>query len=411
MRGWYSLALSSTGKKLSRPLRIADAPAEVGLVAVKAASKDQRSTTTADLNASGFVLVTTRPGANIEVSATVLGRHGELKAGPTVLAQEEADVLWVDAIATTRGWLVLWAVRRDDRADVLGIELSATGDHVGKSKVLVEGARAWQAAPVAGGAALGAVLAGQRRGAPGPVQAVFFDAAGNRVALPTTVRTETSGGLDLDMVVIGSSLVMGWSDRSEIETKVYVASLDARGKVTQSPVAATGSIGEEALIQLVPPANAGSPGYLVWENLTEQSDQTRAIRLAPIHADGTLRKARAQLNLVADANAVPEFGAMPDGLGSLTLAPACPKQQGCADAPSVPTYVQFDKKLALVASEPVRLDALNGAAASLSWSLTCHQPGCFSLAALEDSPATIFAVHLGACGSSSAYRPQYARKG
>ena len=148
-RGWYSLALSSTGKKLSRPLRIADAPAEVGLVAVKAASKDQRSTTTADLNASGFVLVTTRPGANIEVSATVLGRHGELKAGPTVLAQEEADVLWVDAIATTRGWLVLWAVRRDDRADVLGIELSATGDHVGKSKVLVEGARAWQAAPVA----------------------------------------------------------------------------------------------------------------------------------------------------------------------------------------------------------------------------------------------------------------------
>jgi hypothetical protein len=115
---------------------------------------------------------------------------------------------------------------------------------------------------------------------------------------------------------------------------------------------------------------------------------------------------RGQVKLQAD-DAVPEFRATPAGVAALTLAAACPRGRSCEAAPTLPTFVQFDRKFELVASEPMRLDALDGGAVTLSWGLSCQVLGCIALAAVESSPAPVFAVRLQA--QSKTWRPAGAR--
>ena len=60
----------------------------------------------------------------------------------------------------------------------------------------------------------------------------------------------------------------------------------------------------------------------------------------------------------------------------------------------MPTFVSFGPTLDLKASEPLRLEALDGAPAELGWALSCGDRQCFALAALGDSPAPVFVAKL-----------------
>jgi hypothetical protein len=397
-RAWFSLPLAASGSPVGKALRVADAADDIGLVTLRpAGGGKQRGAAAGEpgLQASGFILVSTQPGAPSEVRATLLGPRGELQGGPTLLSEAESDVLWIDALPTSTGTLVLWAVRRDDCADLFGVDLGVAGEKQGAVQTVLRDARAWQVAQTDGGAAVAAVLAGEERAEGGTVAIAFVDGTATPVGKPVVLSDRPTASLDIDLTRLGNGLVVAWSDRREIEAKVYLARMGARGQIEQAAKPVTGSLGDEALVALVPPFNAGSPAYLVWENLGERTESSRAIRIARIAVDGTVAQPRARLTLTAD-DAVPELSATADGLAALTLAPACLRGQACDAAPTVPTFVAFDQNLEPVASEPMRLDALDGSAATLSWSLRCEQTGCVSLAALEKSPAPVYAVRLQA---------------
>ncbi len=397
-RAWFSLPLDAKGSPMGKPLRVAEAADEIGLVTVRPAggeSKRGAATGEPGLDASGFIVVSTRSGTPTELQAMLLGPRGELQGGPTLLGEADSDVLWIDALPTATGTLVLWAVRRNDRADLFGVDLGVAGEKQGAVQTVLRDARAWQVAPTDGGAAVAAVLAGSERGEGGTVGVAFVDGTAAPVGEPVILSDRSTASLDIDLTRLGNHLVVAWSDRREIEAKVYLARMGARGQIEQTPKPVTGSLGDEALVQLVPPFNGGSPAYLVWENLGERAEGSRAIRIARIAVDGTVAEPRARLTLVSD-DGVPELSATPNGLAALTLAPACLREQACDAAPTVPTFVAFDQSLEAVASEPMRLDVLDGSAATLSWSLRCEQTGCVSLAALEKSPAPVYAVRLQA---------------
>jgi len=404
-RAWFSLALDPSGSPMGEPLRVADAADDIGLVTVRpAGGEPQGAAASGDpgLQASGFVLVSTRPGTPTEVQAMLLGPRGELQGGPTLLGEADSEVLWIDAVPTGTGTLVLWAVRRDDRADLFGVDLGVAGEKQGAVQTVLRDARAWQVAQTDGGAAVAAVQSAGKPGNGGTVAVAFVDGTAAPVGKPVTLSDRPTASLDVDLTRLGNDLVVAWSDRREIEAKVYLARMGARGQIQEPPKPVTGSLGDEALVQLVSPFNAGSPAYLVWENLGERQESLRAIRIARIGVDGTVAEPRARLTLSSD-DAVPEFSATANGVAALTLAPACLREQPCDAAPTVPTFVAFDQNLDAVASEPMRLDALGGSAATLSWSLRCEHTGCVSLAALEKSPAPVYAVRLQA--RSQAWTP------
>ncbi len=398
-RRWYTVALGADSSPPAKPLALTDAPGQVGLVAVKPAggpAKAAGAGKPAGLGQPGFVVVSTRRGfGSQQVEAMVLGVRGELSGGPTALAEPAGDVLWVDAVPTSRGTLALWAVQHGDRADLFDVELGAAGEMAGAVHKVLEGARAWQVVPVKGGAALAAVVADKGHSSAGPVDLLYLDLDG-KAGKPLEVSKSPTAELDLDMTRVEGSLLLAWSDERDLEPRVYLASVDATGKLSHPPTPATERVGEQALVRLVRPFEDHGPAYIAWENLTELPEHGTAIKLAPVAADAKLGPSRGVLYMSAEDGSVPEMKATRGGVAALTLAPACRRGGDCDSAEKLPTFIEYDRNMRVVATEPARLSVLGGAGVSLAWGLTCRSRGCMALAALSKSPAPIYALDLTA---------------
>ncbi len=393
-RGWFSVPLGDNGKPLADPLRIGDAPAELGLVAVRpSGGEGVDNPVPGALQAQGFVIIATHQGdANREIEAIALGTRGELRGGPTVLATSGDDVVWIDAVPTRRSTLALWAVKHENRADVYAVELGLASERMGSPQLVVRGARAWQVAPLADGAAVAAVM-GVEGSANGPVRLVYVDQSG-KPSRPLEVSAERTAEIDLDMVRSGDGLVLAWSDDRGIEPAVYSAAVDGKGSLSRPPTRLTPPSGEQALVRLVRPFDATTPAWIAWENTAERSDRGRLLELATLSPDGTLGGVRGELRMTAGDTGVPELHATPGGLGALLLAPECQRGKPCDNADKLPTFVQFDDQANVVSTEPIRLAPLGGKGADLAWGLSCSKRGCTALAAQATSPAPLYSVDL-----------------
>ncbi len=397
-RRWYTVALAADSTPLGKPLALTDAPDQVGLVAVNPAGGPAKAVGAgkpAGLEQPGFVVLSTRRGfGSQQIEAMVLGVRGELRGGPTALAEPAGEVLWVDAVPTSRGTLALWAVQHGRSANLFSVELGAAGQMVGDVHSVLKDARAWQAVPVKGGAAIAAVVAHKGRDSAGPVEVVYLDLDG-KAGKPLVVSSSPTAELDLDMARVQGSLVLAWSDERDLEPRIYLAAIDASGKLVHAPAPATARVGEQALVRVVHPFEGQGRAYLAWENLTERPVHGRALKLAPLGADAKLGKSRAVLLMSAEDGSVPEMAATPDGLAALTLAPACRKGKDCSNADDLPTFIRYGHDMHVVSAEPARLAALGGRGVSLAWGLTCRRHGCSMLAAEAKSPAPVFSVDLG----------------
>ncbi len=375
-------ALVTGGKSVAT---LGDAPPQLGLVVVRPTG-------------SGHLLAYTRPAeAGFLVEARSVGAGGEPLGAPTVVAGPEQDVLWVEALAVRGGSLVLWAVRRADRADVWAASLDAAGARATEPAVVVKNARAWQVAPGDDGAIVATVTAGPEPGSPGPLVVTPVSPQGRAETKATVVSETVTADLDLDFARAGGGYVLAWSDRDRIDSRVMLAALDAGGRPRGAPRAATPGRGEQALVAVVRPHSKAGTAYLAWENLLDRPSSAREILVAPLSAEGALGAERAVIGIVASDGTVPELVATRDGLAALTLAPPCAVSQPCEGADGVPTFVRFDRHLAPIEAEPLRLDALEGEAAAMAWGLHCADE-CGVLAAEGSAPARVFSVTLRSLG-------------
>jgi len=387
-RAWFSAALSETGKPLGKPLRLGDAPRELGLVAVRPEGPP-------DARESGFVVLSTHKTTGDTLEALLIGPRGELRAPMSTLIEQSSPIQWIEAVGTSQGTLIFWASRRGEQteADMYGLMLDRNGKKLAPSVVLLSGARAWQATRTRDGAALAAVVP-PKVGAPrGSVQLLLLGAEGRPLGKTLVVSAEPSAEADLDVASVGERLVLAWSDRRNPEPRLYIAAVDTSGAIVKKPTPAVEPFGEQALVRLVPPFGSGN-AYLVWENLLEPPPAGRSLEIAPVKGDGTVGAERATLSLLAEDGTIPELRAGASGLAGLTLAAACPKGQTCQDPERLPTYIGLAPTLDVIASEPLRLNALEGRAATLGWGLTCASSNCFVLAALPTTPAPVFTVEL-----------------
>jgi hypothetical protein len=393
--GWRVRPLGRDGRPRGSTLRIADAPLSVGLVAVKSAGP-LASHAGPNLG-SGFLVASSEQRGEVSVvQAMLVSSAGELVGGPTVLEQKAESVLWLDAVSTPEGTLVLWAKRTGKTAELDAIGLGPRAERQPSAEIVAKDLLAWQVVPGAPGSAAALVaLVSATNQATGPLTVHALDAYGKSRGTPVVVSSSATANPDVDMARVGDRFVVGWSDIRSGESRVYLAALDPSGALHGEAAPATGSTDEEALVRLAGASESTKLGFLAWEDLLDRPQEGRAIRLAPVDASARVGGARAELRVI-EPDHTPELAPVQGGLGALTRAPFCRKGSHCDQAEGVPTFVQFDPSLKVVASEPMRLEALSGKLAPSSWGLSCWPDQCVALAATPSAPALVYAVRLAA---------------
>ncbi len=373
---WFTRDLT---RKEAKPLRVADAPSELGLVAVKSAGA----------KGSGYIAINSAKNSDGEaITVMLLGPSGSLASGPTGLAQGPEPVLWVDVVPTRAGAIALWALQKGGAAEIWSSQLGKSGENIGAATRVVRKARAWQAATADGGAAVGFVSG--EPGSAGTVQLTFLDTTGRIDGETLTVSPKATAESDLDMARVGAQFVLAWSDTRNVESQIYTATINSRGKLAAPAKPAGTAMGDQALLRLIAPHAKGSSAYLAWENLEGSTE--RLIHIGALNRSGQITGSTATLKMAADG--APEFAATKKGVAALTIAPACQHKQACDSPDLLPTFAEFDATLQPVASEPMRLHQLSGRAVGLAWGLHCPDAKCFTLAAEETSPAPIFRVQV-----------------
>lgn len=385
-RGWYVATATPEGTLRTAPKRVADAPPEVGVVVVRGRP-----------DGPGFTILSTRRTPLSEwVEATLFDDNGAVVAGPRALAELHGAALWVEVVSLGERRLVLWAQPKDELADVVGVVLNARAEPEGSPVVLASGVKAWQAVAFGGRAALGTVSGDGR------VLVTLTDVRPDAKAKPIVVSAGGHAQADFDVAVVENSLLVAWSDTRDGESRVYRAVVANDGNVSVPDGPLTQPLGEQALVRVV--SRPGAPrAFAAWENLADRDGDVRAFDVAGIDPQGRATAERARVELESDEESVPEFAAAGDGVAALTLAAACPREGDCGDADVMPTFVRFGANLHVQASEPLRLENLDGAPAELGWELSCREAHCFALAALGDAPAPVFLTTLER--RSDAFRP------
>ena len=392
-RSLFAAAIDAQGIP-AKPARIGNLASELDLVLV-------RGFGAASAKAVGkprFAIVTTRKSEQkTSIDVTALNASAVALWGPTTLVERAARVLWVGFVVAGEQPLVLWAeqpsgAKPGDPASVFGMSV-ATDGKAQPPVAIVNKACVWQAAAVAGRAAVASVKPGPNGCATGTVT---LDLLGPNAKPEKTVELGGRAALDLDLVASPDAFVLAWSDREQLEPRAFTAVVDVRGAVRSPAGAAVAALGEQAVIALSPGPTPSSPAFLVWENLAERPEGARFFEISALNANGRGSGAHSRLLYGRADGGAPELAPNGAGLAALTLAPACSgdSDEAC-DGPPVPTFVAFDAGLKVRASEPLLLDTLGGHAADLGWGLTCQAGGgCFALAAPSKSPAALFTVQL-----------------
>ena len=380
-RRFTVVPLSAEGRPTAEPRAVADAPNELGIVAARPFG-------------SGYVLAYTRKDSSEEsLEALCLDASGKPLAPPSALGSVRGEVLWVEAISTESGALVLYGSRPAGTRKPAEIGAIALGSACrGQSPVtVVKEALAWQAVGL-GSAVLVTVIKPfpGAAGGLGSVEGLLLNADGSERA-QLTVNREPSADLDLDAMAIGDRAVIAFSDHRGLEPRVVTAVVDAKGALLEPPTPLTPSDGEQTLVRLVP---AGDRGFVAWENLRSSPASARTLKLSALDQKGKLQGPLAELDYANGEGGAPEFAVGPRGLTALTIAPVCPRSGVCNAPTTAPFFVEFDASFAPVAAEPLRLEPLSGRRAEIGFGLACSASDCFSLAAMARAPAPVFAAQL-----------------
>lgn len=388
-RFFSAVALSAEGRPEGPIREVAPAPETLGLVAVRAVKQ-------------GYLLAHTgASGASELLSVLCLDAGGRTSKsiGPMKLS---GAVLWIEAVPAPDGAMVFYAAEPDpgERRAEVGAFTVNTDCTASPPRILARNVLAWQALA----SDPGAVLAVTRRSSGDRAQVEALRIDQHAQLLTTTRVTEaTRVGLDLDAARIGDAVVLAWTDRIGFEPRLMGAAIDSAGRLQEPPQSLTPAQGEQALIRIVPPASAGGDGFLAWENLSSSPlEPERIVHLSRLDANAKLTGPRARLRYQGDLGSVPELCATSRGLAALTTASLCFGNRPCDTAIRGPIFVELNRDLEPIATEPLRLEPLKRAWAELGFGLGCTREGCFAIAAQNQTPSPIFAVQLETRPSSFA---------
>ena len=380
-RSWFARALSAHGDSAGDIVRLGDAPTELGLVTVRPLHE-------------GFALLSTHKVSDGEVvELSLLSDRGAKVAGPTSIGRATGSVLWIEAIASAHGASVLWAASKAGRAEIWAAEIDGKAELSGQPRLLARDAGAWQAVAFGKGFALGVTHVGKASGAHGPIDLTL--ASDPSAPLPPIVlNSEASADLDLDLALLGTQVVVAWSDHRGGENRAFSCAVDQSGKLTAPAAPATPPLGEQAVLRVVSPAEGSTRGFLAWEALDAQTPTHRTFQVAEFQPNGRVSSPRGLFEYWKMDGSMPEIAATPRGVAVLTLAPVCERGAACASSSLVaPEFLELDRDFVVRSTEPVWPEVANSPA-NLAWNLTCPNQACFALSAPSGAQAAVSLTRL-----------------
>lgn len=339
------------------------------------------------------------------ISTLVFSASGEPKGEATIVTHRADRVLYVDVVQLEGGAVLVYGTQKGDAAELVALPIDEDGRPRGSASVLANDALAWQAVSLGESGALAIVArsddAKSRARFLGQVALVRFDREGRPLGDRSLVSASPTAEADIDAMPLGDRLLLAWTDKRRADAQAHLAVVSPSGQLEVEPRTLTAPRGDQALLGLTAPLDAGSEGSVLvaWEELGQETTapelppQARVVRLGLVGSDGMLKPRTATLAL-GGLEGAPELAASKDGWVAVTLAPACARQAACTTAaPLVPTAVHFDRDLGVLGSEPLTTEAFGPAA--LAWGLSCTPSGsCSTLAASTSTPTPVASIEL-----------------
>jgi hypothetical protein len=328
------------------------------------------------------------------LSVAGVGPDGAALIPPIELARTTDDIVWVELVATARGEICIWAEEtRGSDANILAVALDPNGKPRGVPSRVARGVAAWQAVSTVAGAGLALVSSAGAKSAGSSIEWLKLDSEGRPVGPATPVASSANKVTDIDLARVHDSVIFAWTDRSEPDPTVWLASIDGDGKPKPAhPVTARSGGAKLSAI-----GGGKSNGLVIWEEARRRPRQERRLHAARIDSEGVLATDGSAV-IEADTSGVPEIAALDAGFALLVRARTCadppvPGDPQCSEAPAVPLLLRLDLALHVAETEPIRIDE-GQEIATLAWGLSCEEGQCLVLAAGQETPARVRAVQL-----------------
>jgi hypothetical protein len=369
---------------------VAECESDLGLVVLKPVGNEKQA----------LVLYSTQSEEQTtKVRALLLDGEGKPKNTTLELVTLRSALLWLDVIDTRSGPIVLYAVNRDERAEIRAVGLNPNHSLRFADREVASGLRAWQAVKSPDGAALAVVTAGEK-GRGGQVSLRLLDDQATLVGKPIELSNEGTAEIDLDLTRVRKAYVLAWSERRRVDSTVMLAAVDAKGNVMTPPSRATRPLGEQSLVRLIPPGPLGKAA-LLWEELNLPNERRR-LSLAEVDENGKIASSTVYLPCVGQGNQVPEIVATSKGWSLLTIDDGAPSTNGEERNP-VPVYLELGPEMIARSKQDLRFGATNNEIPLLAWGLVCQQ-GCRMTAAFDGDNVQIKNIKFGDVGLESSRR-------
>lgn len=361
---WKTQALDERNTP-APPRELGPAPADVTLLSLRPGHQ------------GGFALAWSRrvPGGHV-IEAQDLGPDGAPRGGVIQVHQGAEPPAWLDVAPSATGLRVFFTTLAAGGGRIHGAEIA--GGATQGVQVLLDQAASWQIAAASRGTLLLAVLGdGYGPAAGRPVAIPVLDGA--RPGSLSPLQQEPILGSELEALVVGDRVFVGWDDRG-LDLKVKIAALAPDGKLLTPPTAALPSIGDQGLVHLAPGCDGGL--LVAWDDLSlPRAPSNRWIRLSSL--DARLSPGGPQAALRHDADdGFPLLQPSPDGFAALTVARPCPDRLPC-DLPPRPLFLRLGPDLAPRLHAPLLL--ASGEPPAAAWGLRCGPDTCHALASVAAS--------------------------
>lgn len=330
----------------------------------------------------GEVLVSTvhkKAGQEV-LTATRLTAEGVFEAGPQVLATTPNAILFTRVVPTALGAVVVWVERAAGAADLYSIVIDEKGPR--RATRQARGISAWQV--VARGGAIAVVT---REGADAP--SLMFRHLGDRgdtIGAPIELARNVAGGMDVDLAVNRSHILVAWSEAGAYHSELRGALLDASGNVIRASFPLTAPRGDQVLLS-VQGAEESEHFHVAWREPLEAHHGRPSVFMGQLTIESPSVVPRYSLNAARRDALLPIFFAKGEALAILTDVSCESGMPGCAES--------LERASLLLPGEDAAPRGatlrVNSRRPTMAWDLSCARDRCLYLLSDGSDPAR---VHL-----------------
>ncbi len=380
-RRWVVQPIGTAGSPASSPKNLTDAPDDVSFAVLRANDAADR-----------FAAVWSGEGVDGNALFAAVMRADGTSLGVIEVVHGPQPCLWAEPVPVRDGFVVLWAEQSGSHARILARKVDAAGVLHGEPTVIDDTALAWQAEATGSGAAIVITRAVPGVAALGTVVLRLVDAQAQPAGDPQLISDRPTAQLDVDVARIRDSLLIAWTDRRDLDSRVWVAVTDLAGKIREPGHGATEPLGDQALIDIVSPADPSvDRALLVVDSLPHPSLDTYEASLVMLDAQGKVAGPTSRLSMSAETSSDAMFTGAPGGFLVLDRAPDCVDRSQARAL--VPWYVRVRQDQTLEAAWPLRWGGPDNIVAS-AWAPGCIGQTCFAVGADAKTPATVVTLQL-----------------